>query len=396
MALRVSTSRNDDNNPRRPAPPRTVQPRQGIGQVADLWDNLLRQATNFAGDVGRWFEGKPNAPMGRGAGDYIYGLPANSSNRPGSRGSRSRGGSFGPTPMKPPTSPIQENTPLPGFLSNLMEALGYVSDPDPIARVSYDPLRQDARNRQAEYDAHLAAMYKQLQGSIRDDGTALQGTYDQAIDDTAARAEEAQAAIQGASDAAAARNLQQLQALGIGEAAGNIVAEGRDLNSQTADQIADAASRGQISGDLLQQNAQSAQQHNTNLVGAAGLEGNSQRARLQNELSQLLAQYDMAEQQANQQIDAQNQQMRSQAFNQALGLAEAITGNQWDQRRYQDELSRFLYEQELNRQQGNQPNKIDQSLEFIQRLMSMPRFQDKSVEDLAPIIDMISKTGKLF
>lgn len=276
------------------------------------------------------------------------------------------------------------DTALPSFLANLMNALQMGG----VSGVDYDPLRNDARARGAEYDARISAMYDQLQNRMRQDGVGVQEGYQQAIDSTADRTQSAQQNIQGASDAAAARNLQQLQALGIGEAAGNIVQEGRDLNSDTARAVQDAAARGQISGDNLQQNRQSAGTLNNSLVGAAGLEGNLQRARVQSELGSLLAQYDMEEQQAR-------QQSQQQSLAQAMSLAGALTDNDWKQRGYQDDLSRYLAEQQAAGAQANQPSKMTQSLAFLQNLMGSPQFQGYSIEDLLPYIQALGGIGKL-
>lgn len=296
-------------------------------------------------------------------------------------------------PVFEKTTPPEANTGLPSFLSNLLESLGMVGTVDAGDGPNFDPLRQDARNRGSEYDAKLAAMYNQLQGAMRQDGAGLQQSYQGAIDQNAQRTDQTEASIQGASDAAAARNLQQLQALGIGEAAGNIVAEGRDLNSDTARAVQDASARGQISGNNLSQNQQSAAQHNTNLVGAAGLEGNLQRARVQSELSSLLAQYDMQEEQGREEARQRAQQAQQSALSQAMGLAGAITDDQWQARSYEDELARLKYEQE---QAGiPQPNKISQSMDFLKQLMSSPQFKGQDIEAILPYIQALGGIGKL-
>lgn len=282
------------------------------------------------------------------------------------------------------TQPQMDETALPSFLANLMESLGMVGGSD----VNYDPLRQDAQSRGAEYDARLSAMYNQLQNSMRQDGTAIQGNYQEAVDQNAQRTTEAAQSVQGASDAAAERNLQQLQALGIGEAAGNIVAQGQDLNSDTARAVQDTQARGQLSGNNLVENQQSAGAHNANLVGAAGLEGNLQRARVQSELSSLLAQYDMEEQQAR-------QQAQQSSLSQAMGLAGALTDNQWQTQTYQDDLARAQYEAQQDQLGALQPNKLSQSMSFLQSLMQSPQFQDQDIESLLPYIQALGGIGKL-
>jgi hypothetical protein len=274
-----------------------------------------------------------------------------------------------------------------------MEALGMVDQGAAIPFADYDPLREDAQGRGSEYDARLNAMYNQLQGSIRDDGKGLKEGYQEAIDSTGERSQQAKQDIQGASDAANERNLQQLEALGIGEAAGNIVAEGRDLNSDTARAVQDTVARGQLAGNALTSDQAGAVTHNTNLVGAAGLEGNLQRARVQSELSSLLAQYDMEEQQANQQITAQNAQAQSGAFSQAMSLANSLTGDQWQQQGYKDDLAQMMYEQEAAN--APQQDKLSQSMSFLQQLMASEQFADQDMEAILPYIQALGGIGKL-
>lgn len=341
---------------------------------SNFWTDLGRSLGNFAGPV---FGPGTQHGTGTGFGDYMFG--SNPNNQPLAKNINRRSLKAGQVVNQ------QEDTPLPSFLSNLMEALGIVGDGGGMDRVSYDPLRNDARSRSTEYDARLNAMYNQLQGSIRDDGATIQGNYQGAIDQNATRSAEAQQQIQGASDAAQASNMQQLQALGLGEAAGNIVAKGQDLNTQTAGAVQDAAARGQISGDALQQNQQSAGAHNTSLVGAAGLEGNLQRARVQSELASLLAQYDMEEQQANQQVDQFNASQRNSSLGQAMSLAQQLYGSEIDQRDYRDQLAQMQYEMANQSQRPAGPDSA--TLQYLMQLLGEdvdPELLFKGYEALRP------------
>lgn len=355
----------------------TIDTRGGVANPMDPWASI-NSGGQVRGTAGPVFQRPSQNPLGGGT---TGGVPQ--------RSNRSGGGSFGAPKQAgaylPKQQPQTEDTGLPSFLANLMEALGMV---DGGSSVDYDPLRNDARSRGAEYDARLAAMYNQLQGEMRNDGAGIQQNYQGAIDQNAMRTAEAQQSLQGASDAASDRNLQQLQALGIGEAAGNIVEEGRDLNSDTARAVQDAVARGQISGENLSQNQQSAGAHNTNLVGAAGLEGNLQRARVQSELGSLLSQYDMQEQEAN-------QQAQQQSLSQAMSLAGALTDDQWKRQGYQDDLSQYLAEQQSAQQQGMQPNKLNESMQFLQQLMQSPQFANQDIEAILPYIQALGGIGKL-
>lgn len=412
MALRVT---NNDPLSRRSSRSRSFnsEGRPGAPEGQNLWNTINSWANsnrgnsstpyratednNFFTDVGRNlgnFFGPVLGPgtahgLGTGFGDFLIGSDPNNQPRARVNGlSRSR--TF--RDPEPETGSGLDSTNLPSFLSSLMEALGYVDSSYEAPTISYDPLRNEARGRAGEYDARLNAMYNQLSNSIRDDGEGIQENYQGAIDSNAQRALDTQANIQSASDVADSRNAEVLAALGLGEAQGNIIDEGRDLNTQTAANVADAAARGQISGDALTQNQQSAGAHNANLVGAAGLEGNLQRSRVQSELAQLLAQYDMEEQQANQQAQMQAQQQRSNGLAQAIGLAGNLYSSDWDSQRYQDELAQAIYEQQAGQ---NQPNKLDQSMSFLQQLMQSPQFADQDIEAILPYITALGGVGKL-
>lgn len=348
---------------------------------SNFFTDVTRGLGNFFGPV---FAPGTQHGLGTGFGDYLVGSDPNRQPKALAR----KGNKY----SRGPVQPQAEETSLPDLQSFLSQAMAILGGGEELPGVNYDPLRANARNQSQEYDARLAAMYNQLQNSMRQDGTALQGSYQTAIDDTAQRAQQSQESIQGAGEAASAANMQQLQALGLGEAAGNAVSEGRDLNTQLAGAIQEAAARGQIAGDQLQSNQQSAVQANNGLVGAAGLEGNLQRSRVQSELAQLLAQYDMEEQQANQQVAAQNAQSRNSAMGQGLNLAQALYGSEWDKINYNDDTAMKIAEMQA---QQNQPNKLNQSMQFLQQLMSSPQFQGQSIEDILPYITALGGVGKL-
>lgn len=216
----------------------------------------------------------------------------------------------------------------------LQQALALLGGSAGGGGVNYDPQRATARQNASEADARLEAMYRQLRGSIEADAPVIQKAYQTAIDATANTSANAQAQTQAATDAANARNDQILANLGIQQAQGNIIQQGRDLSTQTAQQIADQASRGQAAGDRLISNQATALAHNTNVGNAAGLEGNLQRASNQAKLNALLAQIDMQEQQANKSAGSDN-------FSKQLNLANSLL-----------EMDRYNQEQQNSLQQS--------------------------------------------
>ena len=258
-----------------------------------LFGNIANTANDFTRNIGNWWGSEilgEKAPLGGGRGDATVG-----SN---------------------PRDRIGSSRPISGVLSGAKSGLGggmfnepqlsladYLSMASDIigggGGVNYDPQRDTARQNAAENDSRLEAMYRQLRGSIDADAPMLKKAYQEAIGSTSERSATAQSQAQAATDSANSRNSEVLANLGIQEAAGNIIQNGTDLNSQTARQITDMATRGQAAGDRLESNQASALQHNTNIGNAAGLEGNLQRASNQARLNALLAEIDMQEQQEN-------------------------------------------------------------------------------------------------
>jgi hypothetical protein len=213
-----------------------------------------------------------------------------------------------------------------------------------LPSVNYDPQRNELRSRASEYDARLEAMYRQLRDSIDADAPVIQKAYQGAIDTTRQNNTDAQAQTQAASDNANALNAQVLANLGIQQAQGNIVQNGTDLNTQTAQRMADQATKAQAANDLLASNQATALQHNTNIGNAAGLEGNLQRAQNSARLQALLAEIDMKEQQDNQAVAAQNVSVRGNDLSNQISLAQWLMGQATDERRYQDSLQQSAAE----------------------------------------------------
>lgn len=369
--------------------PRTVQPNQGIGQIGDWWTDIVRQGQNFAGNIGQWLSGRE--PERFGAGDYAFGITPTRARREASRGTF--GGVFQRPEAVSEEAPMQD-TSLPSFMDFIRQAqesgIGGVGGD--FTPVSYDPLRNDARGRATEYDAKLASMYRQLQSEMQGGNERLDQSYAENQAGQAERGAAAQQQIQNASNVADERNAQIAENLGQGEAVARIIAEGRDLNTDTARAVQDAAARQQIGAEQLTQNRQSADEYGTRLVGAAGMEGVEQRDRIQSELASLLAQYDMQEQQANQQLQAQQQQAQQQSLSNVMGLANSMYQDSWKQREYQDELSRFLFEQ----QSAAAPqDRFQLGIDRLGALQGQPWAEGMDPNQLAELMKVITGAGKL-
>lgn len=273
-----------------------------FGNIANTANDITRMTNNFWGSeiLGE------RTPLGGGRGDAKVGSnPVDAIGRP----ARQRGGNFQKGAYQGGAQDPEMT--LADYLAMASQLIGGGGG------VNFDPQRQTARQNAAENDSRLEAMYRQLRGSIDADAPVLQQAYQGAIDSTAANNTNAQAQAQAATDSANARNNEVLANLGIEQAAGNIIQNGTDLNSQTAQRIGDMATRGQAAGDRLVSNQATALQHNTNIGNAAGLEGNLQRAANQAKLNALLAEIDMEEQQ-------QNASLADNRFSQQMGMAQQL------------------------------------------------------------------------
>lgn len=320
-----------------------------------FWNNLgnfnadaVQNIGNFAGTIGSFLGGRQQAP-GQGPGDAMAktlraGLYTTPKPPAGTR-ARAGGGSWN----APAGAEEERQKTLSDYLSMASEIMGGAGS---IPGVNYDAERNTLRQNASENDARLEAMYRQLRGSIDADAPVLQKGYQDAINSTAANAANAQTQTQAATDAANARNNEVLANLGIQQAQGNIIQQGTDLNTQTAQRIADQATKGQAATDRLVSNQATALQHNTNIGNAAGLEGNLQRATNQAKLQSLLAAIDSREADANASIAAQNAALGRSSRDGALSLAQTLYGNDVDERRYQDSLAQSAAELAAKGQQA--------------------------------------------
>lgn len=270
-------------------------------RYSGLFGNIANTANDITRNIGNWWGSEilgEKSPLGGGRGDATVGSnPRDRIGAPGRSGGLMSWAKSGGVQAK--SGGVQGGM----FDEPQLSLADYLSMASDIigggGGVNYDPQRDTARQNAAENDSRLEAMYRQLRGSIDADAPMLKKAYQEAIGSTSERSATAQSQAQAATDSANSRNSEVLANLGIQEAAGNIIQNGTDLNSQTARQITDMATRGQAAGDRLESNQASALQHNTNIGNAAGLEGNLQRAANQARLNALLAEIDMQEQQEN-------------------------------------------------------------------------------------------------
>lgn len=352
-----------------------------FGPTAAERDNpltdMIRGFNNYVGDWGRLTEQKS---PGGGYGDFIFGRnPRQEVGPQNTQNTQEQGDIWGilsgygdlAKGLRKPEDPGKT------FAMYLQEALGLMGG---AQRINYDPERDTLRQNAGENDARLEAMYRQLRGSIDDDAAGLSSAYQGARDSTRDSTDTAVSHAQAATDAANSRNDQILANLGIEEAMGGQVANGTDLSSQTARQVADQASRGAASEQRLASNEATALAHNTNIGNAAGLEGSLQRAGNQSRLMSLLANIDMQEQRENAGFQ-QNQ------FSQNVDLANNLVGfDRYNQER-KDQLQMAAQEMASK----NQPKPLPDLGTMLQALGQDASWLTDDPQSAARLLDVMRK-----
>lgn len=272
---------------------------------------------------------------------------------------REHGYQYFPAQPQQPQQP--QNTPLPTLEEALARAKGLLgaSGWNPgyidVNSISWDPLRKDARGRANEYDAKVASMYNALQNSVRtDDAKAIQQNFEQNRDAVKASTDDTVAQLQQAAAAANDANRDNLAALGLGDAAARIIEQGQDANTRASQNVADALARGQASQDAVSRKQQASGDYNTQMAGAYGLQGAETRDNIQSQLSSLLANYAMAEQQARAQAQQQNASLKQNEQNVLMSLANQVLGNQWNTVKYNDSLSQQQYQNAMDQYTAQQ------------------------------------------
>lgn len=218
------------------------------------------------------------------------------------------------------------------FAQTLAQAIELLQGQGMSPGISYDPQRNALRQNAAEADAQLAAMYGGLANSIAADAAGIGTSYDEAIKRQSDITNQTGQSIQQGYQSGTDMLTQQAQALGIQEAIANQIKSGQTAAGDLQQNLAANAAAGQTAQTLLNTNRASALDYNTAVKQAAQQEGAAQRAARQAALQRLLADIDMAEQEAN---AAQAQNLN----NSALSLAQWLYGADTDESRYQDTLA---------------------------------------------------------
>lgn len=324
--------------------------------LAEFFNQPVTQGLNFLGDLLTGFQRNKWDSYGTGLGDQLLGVqkgyyrdvnkrpgfndtvlanmfPTNSSpvrkatSRSPERDRINR--IFRDDSGQPPVDPGAQRR---DFASTLAEAIQLLQGLGGGGSISYDPQRNALRQNAAEADAHLAAMYGGLANSIAADAAGIGTAYDEAIKRQGDITNQTGQSIQQGYQSGTDMLTQQAQALGIQEAIANQIKSGQTAAGDLQQNLAANAAAGQTAQTLLNTNRASALDYNTAVKQAAQQEGAAQRAARQAALQRLLADIDIAEQQAN--VSAQGDLGGS-----ALSLAQWLYGQGTDEARHQDEIA---------------------------------------------------------
>jgi hypothetical protein len=202
------------------------------------------------------------------------------------------------------------------------------------SQVDFSGQRNDLQGRANTADAAIASMYKQLQDSYAGQAPGIKQSYDQAGQGIAASGATATSNVNAAYDNARQGTTAQLDALGIGDAAGNLA--GRGGNAQRDQEMAgrEIAQATQGAQNQNTTNGQAASTYNTEMGQVAGLTGAATRGRLQGSLSEKMAMIGQQEQSARMQEQQQRAQARSQSASDGLAQAMRMAGMQMDEQQY--------------------------------------------------------------
>lgn len=283
--------------------PTRYQKGTGLGQFP-------AEATNFTLDL---FRGGLNA--GSDATDFVRGRPANT--RAGDRIFGTPASQTKPKPTgKSPWDPVDSG----GEVTQDVAGQPELSFADYLAMANelsgggtdYSALMNQLRGNAGAGDARLNAMYSQLQKSFSDDAAGIGQAYDESA--AAQQAANAQAAesVNAGYDRARDSQTEQFKALGIEDAAASIAASGGGtLGGDQAFANANVAQLGNINQQQTQATKAGSLDYNTKITQAAGAEGATQRALLQQALNDKLAELQVAQSSENAQRQDSNWQKAS-------------------------------------------------------------------------------------
>lgn len=230
----------------------------------------------------------------------------------------------------------------------------------------YSAIEQALQQHALESDAKLAAMYKQLHGSIDSDAPTIAGQYDQAAASINQNADQASGNVNGAYQASRDDQTRQLEALGIQDAARVLASNGGNAAADQAHAVGNIEQNRQVGADQTALNKGSALDYNTNIGNASSLAGSEARGSIQGQLMDALAQI------ALKKSEAQGQSGQS-AISLAMQLQDRSGSGQPTAQDQQD-FAKFQYGQ-----------KQDAAQTYLQLLKQYDGDQQKAAQAFAQL-----------
>lgn len=239
------------------------------------------------------------------------------------------------------------------------------------------------RKNTSEADARLAAMYRQLRGSIDADAPVLAQQHDQAIGGVNAATDAGVSNINNAYTNTRNEQTRQLEALGIGDAAAVLAANGGNAARDQEGAVTQLENNRTANVNQLNTNKASAQTYNTNIGNAAGLEGNLQRATLQSRLADKLAE-----------VQTQRSTEQDNTRQQQLGLAMQLydrNGDDYNREQgaiaeQQNDYAEFIAEQQAAAQKQALGGQKDQRSTYLGLLKTFDGDEARAKEVLQNMI----------
>ncbi len=210
---------------------------------------------------------------------------------------------------------------------------------------AYDNQERTARQNGADADVKLQAMYRQLAQSYLDDNANTKSAYAQSAANLGQASDQAANEVKQAAQTSTSDLIGMLSKLGIQDTGRVLANKGTTIAGDTNATLNGIAANKGANLAANEANSAAAQEYNRNISSAANLEGTTQRAENQQNLSKVLQSIASARtnavNQAKQSAAQAAASSQGDAFSNALQLAQA-------QQKYRgDEADRQLQAQQL-------------------------------------------------
>lgn len=277
--------------------------------------------------------------------------------------------------------PVEDNsTPFDGLAALLGGGGSFDPNSVQIDTSAFDQQEKTARANGADADAKLQAMYRQLAQSYIDDNAGTRAAYVQNANNLSSASDQAASEVKQTAKSSTSDLIGMLSKLGIQDAAKVAVNNGTTLAGDTNATLNGIAANKGAALTANSNNRAAAEEYNRNISSAAKLEGTTQRATNQQNLSKVLQSIAMqrtnAVNQARQSAAQAAASAQGDAFSNALQLAQAQEKYRSDQadrelqaqtNKSKQDASDFSAAQGLNKQQTSKSSAIASAIAGFMR-----------------------------